>query len=160
MRKVEDKERANDTYYFRRGQELIRRPLGEAEILLLKAGNSFDRKEYEIAENLYSAALVKAGDDPDLQVRVLYAMQLMQFEQERYGDVLETAHRIFALRPRAELWIIPHALVKQGQALAKTGRRPEARNAFERAAEYDEYDFQLSLENRIEDELEKLDNNK
>ena len=160
MRKVEDKERANDTYYFRRGQELIRRPLGEAEILLLKAGNSFDRKEYESAENLYSAALVKAGDDPDLQVRVLYAMQLMQFEQERYGDVLETAHRIFALRPRAELWIIPHALVKQGQALAKTGRRPEARNAFERAAEYDEYDFQLSLENRIEDELEKLDNNK
>jgi tetratricopeptide (TPR) repeat protein len=160
MREVEDKKRASDTYYYRRGQELIRKPLGEAEILLLKAGNSSDRKEYDTAQNLFNASLEKAGSDPDLQVRILYAVQLMQFEQERYGDVLETANRIFALRPRAELWIIPHALVKRGQALAKSGRQPEARTAFERAAEYEEYDFELSLKNRIEDELDKLDSNK
>jgi len=160
MRKVEDKKRAGDTYNYRRGQELMGKPLGEAEILLLKGGNSFDRKEFEIAQNLYAAALDKAGGDPDLQARILYALQLLQFEQERDGDVLETAGRIFALRPRAEFWIIPHALFKQGQAFARTGRQAEARKAFERAAEYEEFDFELSLKNRIEDELEKLDNNK
>ncbi len=84
-------------------------------------------------------------------------MQLLQFEQERDGDVLETAGRIFALRPRAEFWILPHALFKQGQAFARTGRQAEARKAIEQAAEYEEFDFELSLKNRIEDELEKLD---
>jgi tetratricopeptide (TPR) repeat protein len=160
MRKVEDKKKASDTYYYRRGQELILKPLGEADMLLLKAGNSSDRKENDIAQNLYDAALGKAGDDADLQARILYGMQQLQFERERYEDVLATANRIFALRPRAEFWIIPHALVKQGQAFARTGRQAEARKAFERAAEYDEYDFQLSLGNRIEEEQEKLDNNK
>ncbi len=160
MRKVEDKKRANDTYYYRRGQELIRRPLGEAEILLIKAGNSSDRKEFEIAQNLYAAALEKAAGDPDLQMRILYSVQQMQFEQERYEDVLAAANHIFALSPRAELWILPHALFKQGQAFARTGRQGEARTAFERAAEYEEFDFELSLKNRIEDELEKLDINR
>lgn len=160
MRNVDDNKRAGDTYYYRRGRELIRKPLGEADILLLKAGNGFDRKEYDVAQNLYDAALGKADGDPDLQVRILYGLQQLQFERERYEDVLATADRIFALRSRVELWIIPHALVKQGQAFARTGRQADARKAFERAAEYDEYDFQLSLENRIEEEQEKLENNK
>jgi tetratricopeptide (TPR) repeat protein len=160
MREVEDKKRANDTYYCRRGQELIRKPLREAEILLLKAGNEVDRKKFDVAQNLFAEALGEAGDDQDLQARILYGVQLLQFEQERYEDVLATADRIFALKPRTELWIIPHALVKRGQAFAHTGRPLEARKAFQRAAEYDEYDFQLSLENRIEEELGKLDNNK
>jgi tetratricopeptide (TPR) repeat protein len=160
MRKVEDKKRASDTYYYRRGQDLIRKPLEDAEILLLKAGNSLDRKEFEIAQNFLTAALEKAGGDPDLQARILYSIQLMQFEQERYGDVLETESRISALRPRVEFWILPHALVKQGQAFARTGRQAEARKAFERAAEYEEFDFELSLKNRIEGELEKLDTQK
>jgi predicted negative regulator of RcsB-dependent stress response len=129
-------------------------------MLLLKAGNSSDRKENDIAQNLYDAALGKAGDDADLQARILYGLQQLQFEQERYEDVLATANRIFALRPRAEFWIIPHALVKQGQAFARTGRQPEARKAFEQAAEYEEYDFEVSLKNRIEEEQEKLDNDK
>jgi tetratricopeptide (TPR) repeat protein len=160
MRNVEDQKQASDTYYYRRGQELIRRPLGEAEILLLKGGNSFDRNEFAIAQNLYATALEKADGDPDLHLRILYAIQLLQFEQERYEDVLATANRIFTLSPRADLWIIPHALFKQGQALARTERHGEARKAFERAAEYEEFDFELSLKSRIEDELEKLDNNK
>jgi tetratricopeptide (TPR) repeat protein len=156
MRKVNDKDRASDTYYYRRGQGLLQKPMSDAEKILTRAANDQARKEYDSARRLLLEALPMTQDDPDLRLRVLYALQQLAFDQNQYDEVLTLASQIFAVTPQNDLWIIPHALLRQGQALAKMGKTDAAARAFDRAVEYDDYDFQSSLEARIEDEKMNL----
>jgi TolA-binding protein len=55
------------------------------------------------------------------------------------------------------LWVVPQGYLKYGQALARLGRKDEARKAFKQVREYDGYDFQDQTEQRVEEEVKKLD---
>jgi tetratricopeptide (TPR) repeat protein len=87
---------------------------------------------------------------------VLYALQQIAYDQNQFDEVLDRSAQIFAVNPRNDLWIVPHALLRQGQALVKLGRTDAAASAFDRALEYDDYDFQNSLEARVEEEKANL----
>jgi tetratricopeptide (TPR) repeat protein len=160
MKNVSDRDRAMDTYYARRGRELLEAPLTEADILLIKAGNESALKEYGPALRLFSEAAQKAGSDVDLEARALYGMQQMYYEQRDDNGVIALSPRLFALRPNQEQWLIPHGYFKLGQAYVRQGRIAEARASFEAISRFDEYDFQTSLENRAEEELKKLNEQK
>ncbi|MEK7250196.1 MAG: tetratricopeptide repeat protein [Bacteroidota bacterium] len=164
MKEVNDRDRAWETYNYRRAQERIRHPLTEADILIVKAENEFTQKRYVRAIELYSEGFQKTNSDVDLQARTLYGIQQAQFEAEMFADAVETANRLLApissglaLKPVDETWIIPHAWFKLGQTYAKLGKAADARHAFDRMGEYDDYDFQERLEERVKEEMKKLE---
>jgi tetratricopeptide (TPR) repeat protein len=156
MKEVNDKDRAWDAYYYRRSEELLRRPITEAEILIVKGENEMAQKNYARAVATLTEALARAGNNIDHQARALYGLQQAQFEADSLDVARETSRRLLALTPVNELWIIPHAWYKLGQINAQLGNAAEARKAFMQVRKFDDYDFQGRLEARTEEELKKL----
>jgi tetratricopeptide (TPR) repeat protein len=148
-----------DTYYWR-GQDLLRHPVTEGEILITKGGNEFTRKRYTQSIELYDEALKKTGGREDLQVRALYGIVQAQMELMLPAEAAATAHRLLELDSSGtighEAWIIPHTWFKLGQAYARMGRMGSARAAFERVGEFDDYDFQERLEAQVKEAMESL----
>jgi hypothetical protein len=88
--------------------------------------------------------------------RALYGIVQTTYDLKRYQECVDAADSALAVRPDEEIWIPPHVLFKKGQALERLGRPAEAKAAFESIDEHDDYDFQGSLERRVEDELRRL----
>ena len=145
-----------DTYYYRKGQELVSNPLSDVDVLLIRAGNELSAKQYDTALQHFSQASLKAGGDADRQVRALYGIQQVRYEQGKDDEVVRVSPQLLELRPQRERWIIPHAYYKLGQAYVRLGRASDARGAFEAIGRFDDYDFQNSLAGRAEEELQKL----
>jgi tetratricopeptide (TPR) repeat protein len=146
-----------DRNNYRRGQELLRQPLTDAEILIIKGGNESSQKRYSRAIELFTEGFEKAGKNVDIQVRALYGLQQAQFEADSLAGAVATANRLLALNPVNEAWITPHAWFKLGQTYAKQSRIADARAAFSRVDDYDDYDFQERLEGQVEEERKKLE---
>jgi len=159
MKAVNDKTRAWDRYNYRRGQELAAAPLSEPDVLMLKGANAFSMKRYDEALKFYTDVEHNTAADVDRHAQALYGMQQIYYEQGKDTEIIGLSPRLLALRPMRERWLIPHAYFKLGQAYARQGRKAEARAAFEAIKSFDEYDFQESLENRVDEELKKLDEN-
>jgi len=155
--KTPDTDRTWDAQNYRRGQELLRRPLTGAEILLVKGGNEHAQKKYAEAIRTCNEVVRNASGNEEIQARALYTTQQAQFDAGQFADVLGTSNRILALKPVNELWVIPHALFLRGRANEQLGNIAGAREAFEKIKEFDEYEFQDRLEARVKEELEKLD---
>jgi tetratricopeptide (TPR) repeat protein len=156
MKNVTDRDRAMDTYYYRKGRELLEAPLTDVDILFLRAANESTLKRNESAFRLFSDAAGKAGNDADRTARALYGMMATAYEQGDDERVVTLSSRLVVLQPARERWVIPHGYFKLGQSYARLGKRAEAQVSFEAISRFDGYDFQSSLENRAEDELEKL----
>ena len=122
----------------------------------MKGENESSQKKYVSSLELLEKALKEAGGNVDLQARVLYAIQQTQFESGNLVDALERSNQLVALKPVVEQWVTPHAWFKLGQIHAKSGRVADARRAFEKVGEYDDYDFQDRLESRVDAEMKKL----
>ncbi len=156
MKTVKDKDRYWDTHLYRRGQQRMRQPMSDALVLLIKADNELGMKNYDSALVRYKEALGKSGTDIDRQASALYGLAQTYYEKERYTEVINIAQQLLALKPPEEKWLIPHGHFKMGQAYLKLGRKNDARREFQKIADYDDYDYQSSLEGRAEEELEKL----
>lgn len=157
MKKVDDEDRPSDSHYYRRGQELISRPLTEADILVLKGANLLSRKLYDSSSAVYRAAFESSNGNADIQSRALYGIQQAQFESDKFGEAEKTSHQLLALKPVTEGWITPHAWLKLAQILEKLGKVPEARAAVEKVRDYDDYEFQVRLKEQVDEETRKLD---
>lgn len=160
MKSVDDKDRTWDTYYYRKGQELLAAPLTEADVLAIRASNESTLKRQDSAYRLFSEAEAKAGSDIDRRARAIYGMMAVSYEQGEDERVVTLSKRLFSLEPVKERWLIPHGFFKLGQALARQGKKDQARDAFEAVSRYDDYDFQSSIENRTDEELKALDNSR
>ena len=112
------------------------------------------------AIEVYREGFKKAGGNVDAQVRALYGIQQAQLEAGLLADAVETGNRLVVLEPINETWIIPHAWFRLGQTNAKLGKAADARAAFERVGEYDEYEFQERLEGQVREEMRKLEQGK
>jgi tetratricopeptide (TPR) repeat protein len=156
-RMKEPRERAWDSYNYRRGQELISRPLTPGEILVIRAANESTLKHPERSFRLYREAFAEAGTDVDLQLRALYGIQQIQYDSTHLADAVETSLRLLALKPVKELWIIPHAWFRLGLIYEKQGKFEDARKTLEHVREFDGYDFESQLEEQVKEELSKLD---
>ena len=154
MKEVRDKDRANDTYYYRKGLERISTSLSDEDLNLIEASNESSMKRYSRAKELYERVLQLGNVDQ--RSTALYGMQRMYFNQGLYDSSLAVHSRLVKLRPPAETWTIPHSYYLAGQALEKQGRKNEAVRSFEIVNEFDDYDFQQSLEDRTDQELERL----
>jgi tetratricopeptide (TPR) repeat protein len=160
MKEPADRDRVWDGYNYRRGQQLLRHPLTGAEVLIVKAGNELLQKKYSRAIELYNEGFRKAGGNADIELRALYGIQQAQFDGGMFSDAVETSSRVLALQPVNETWIIPHAWFKLGQIYARQGKMADARTAFGRVGDYDDYDFQERLERQVEEEMKKLEQEK
>jgi tetratricopeptide (TPR) repeat protein len=146
-----------DQNNYRRAQELLQRPLAEAEILIVKADNESSQKNHACAVELFKEAFQKARPDVDIQARALYGLQQAQFVADSLAGAITTANQLLAMKPANETWIIPHAWFKLGQTYAKQGRIADARAAFSRVDDYDDYDFQERLEGQVKEEMKKIE---
>jgi tetratricopeptide (TPR) repeat protein len=157
VRNSKDDLRPNDAYYYRRARELITRPLTEAEALMVRASNASGAKDHRTAMQLYDDATRLSGGDPEISGRALVGLLQSQYELNLFDDVVRTAPRLFVLNPQKELWVLPQGYCKLGQALARLGRKEEARHALKMVGEYDDYEFQEQLEQRVDEEMKKLE---
>lgn len=144
------------SHLYKRAQQLLRHPLTGAEIDLIKGENDQDRRRYDSAAAWYSVALLRCGDDQDLRARILYRIQSLQFDRGQFAEALQTAQEISLLKPTIDLWVLPHALYLQGATYERLGKTTEAVESFDRAKDFDDYDFQESLERRLEAGLKRL----
>ena len=149
-------DRPNDAYLYRQGIDRIRRPMNEADALLIRASNESALGSTDSARAHYDQALQKSGSDDDLQARALYGIQQILFNKREYADVVALSPRLLALKPLTERWIIPHGYFQLGQAYARLGNPEEARKAFRMVGTFDNYDFQSRLEEHVDEEMKNL----
>jgi tetratricopeptide (TPR) repeat protein len=156
VRAPEDDLNSWDAYYVRRSRELLRTPLTQADILLIRADNRRGLNDTLGALGLYSQVLGLAGLSPDAEAEARYGVQQILLDGGHYAGAALAADSILALSPRKEAWIPPHALFMRGRALAHLGLHNAAQQAFEAALQYDGYDFQERLERRINEEIQRV----
>ncbi len=143
--------------FFRRKCALqAERPLSRADADNIRGSNELGRHNAEAAQRLYEQAAQEAEGDPDALAEALYGIQQCQYERGLFAESAATGARAAALSPANEKWVAPHAWFKRGQAEAKLGKTDEARTAFKAVEEYDDYDYQESLESRAREELDTL----
>ena len=152
----EPHDRTWDTRNYRRGQQLLQRPLSPAETRLIMAGNESVQKHFDRSAEMYREALREAASDVDLQLQALYGLQQVQFDSGRLDDAVGTSRKILSLTPTVETWIIPHAWFRLGLIYEKQGKLADARDALESVSRYDGYEFQSRLEQEVKEQLGKL----
>jgi tetratricopeptide (TPR) repeat protein len=146
-----------DLSNYKRGQELLRHPLTEAEILIVKGDNESSQKQYARAVGLFREGFQKAGGNVDIEARALYGLLQAQSDADSLAGVVATANQLLALKPVNETWIIPHTWFRLGRTYVQQGNIEAARTAFSRVDDYDDYDFQERLERQVSEEVKKLD---
>jgi len=146
----------NDANLYRRGLELAAHPLTAAEIALIKAGNVYNRKLYDSSLVYFQAALALSGNDPDLRLRSLYGLQQVYYDMNRDTEAVKIGEEAVAIKPEREAWVVPHSYFKLAQSYERLGRNADADRALDRIGDFDDYDFQKSLEHRVEEERNKL----
>ena len=154
MKPVNDKDRAWDTFNYRKGRERISAPLSDTDLDLIKAQNEAAMKHFDAALSLYGD-IARSGSI-DQRCLALYGTQQVYFNQSKYDSSLAVHSELVRLRPSVEAWVIPHSYFLAGQAFEKLGKKSDAIDAFEMIEEFDDYDFQQSLENRADRELERM----
>lgn len=157
MREPDGRDHAWDVPNYRRGQELLKHPVTEAEVLIVKAGNESVQKHPGRAIELYTEGFRKANGNADLEARALYGVLEVEFDRDSLAEALETAQKLVELKPANETWVPPQAWFKLGQTYAKMGKLSDARAALKRVGDYDDYDFQDRLESQVQSEMEKLE---
>ena len=156
MKSVDDRDRASETYMYRIARRRMKEPITPAEALLIRGGNDLARKAYDSAASLYRRVMDSSGTDVDLRARALLGLQQVALAKEDYAAALTTGEELTALRPPTERWTVPQGLLQLGGTLEKLGRTAEARSAYEKVFEYDDYDFQKSVEEKARRELSRL----
>lgn len=142
---------------YRLAQKRIQQPPNEIDISITKASNHQTLKKYVEALSLLEGVLANPRTDTDQRAAALYTIIQIRYDKEEFSEVIAAGQQLSALKPPNELWLVPHGLLRMGQAYAKIGRSNEARRAFDAIDDYDDYDFQGRLESRVEDELKKLE---
>lgn len=153
-------DRGRDSYQIRKLRELAARPLTAAEILLVKANNASSRKDVDSSITYYAAALAASGSDGDVKARALYGLQQINFDRGDFEGAIADGQQAVAIATPRETWVAPQAYLKLAQSFAKLGRKKEALDALRKIEEFDDYDFQKSVEERAEEERENIEKEK
>ena len=156
LKSVNDRDRANESYLYRIALRRVREPITPAEALLIRGGNDLGRKAYDSAETLYRQVLEPGGTDADIRGRALIGLQQLYIAREDYPSALRVGEVLTGLKPDKETWLVPQGLLQLGATLEKLGRMKDARTAYEKVLEYDDYDFQKSLEEKARKEISRL----
>ncbi|HAV23600.1 MAG TPA: hypothetical protein DCX46_08935 [Bacteroidetes bacterium] len=157
MEATTDQGKPWESVYWRRAQTWLREPLNDADIAMVVAGNDAQVGKFASAVELYRAAVSASEGDVERRASAMYGMVHALYSCGEDAEVIRTAPLILMLHPKRESWTEPHALYRLGQSYARMGRTAEARRSFERALKFDDYDWELSLEEKIEGELDKLE---
>jgi tetratricopeptide (TPR) repeat protein len=156
LKSVNDRDRANESYLYRIALRRLRDPITPPEALLIRGGNDLGRKAYDSAETLYMQVLQPGGMDADIRGRALIGLQQVYIAREDYHSALRAGEELTALKPEKETWLIPQGLLHLGETFEKLGRVKDARAAYEKVLQYDDYDFQKSLEEKARKEIGRL----
>jgi len=157
VRKVDDDDRAYDTYAYRKAQERVRTPISGAQKTIVRAGNFLAARRYGDAITGYTSVIGISDDNPDDCAEAVYGLMRAHYENKDDDGVIQASRRLAGLEPKRELWCIPHAYWKLAQAYVRKGMTDQARAALEGIGEYDDYDFRISLEDRVDRLLSSLE---
>ncbi|HTY59920.1 MAG TPA: tetratricopeptide repeat protein [Bacteroidota bacterium] len=156
MKSVDDRDRAGETYMYRVARRRMHGPITAVEALLIRGGNDLGRKAYDSAMSLYRRALDSSGTDLDARARALLGLQQVFMAKDDYASALRAGEELVSLKPPVERWTIPQGLLQLGGTLEKLGRPGDARSAYQKVLEFDDYDFQKPLEEKARSELGRL----
>ena len=157
VKKVDDDERAYDTYAYRKAQERVKLPISDAQKTIVRAGNLHAARRYGDAITAYTRVISVSNNNPDDRAEAVYGLMRALYENKDDDGVIQESRRLADLEPDRELWCIPHAYWKLGQAYARKGMSDQARAALKEIGEYDDYDFRISLEDRVDRLLSSLE---
>jgi tetratricopeptide (TPR) repeat protein len=154
------KEPLEDVPWEQRSAQLCRfrleRPMTSADIELLKADNLLECRRYASADSLLTLLLSTPRLDPDVEAEGLYDLARICFTRKDDSSAIVLASRIAAVNVRRESWLYPSALLLVGRSYARTGRKEQARAAYERALDFSDYDSEASIRRQIKEEMDRL----
>ncbi|MEK6650005.1 MAG: tetratricopeptide repeat protein [Bacteroidota bacterium] len=156
MEKTTNSDRAWESVYWRRAQLLIAAPMNAVDFALLMASNESQRGRRQQAIAMYYSAAHLAGNDAERKAQALYGVAQPAYQCDDDKTAIAVVPEILQLRPRREVWVLPHALLVLGRAQARQGLKTDAQRTFEQALAYEDYDWEMNVRGRIEREVEKL----
>jgi tetratricopeptide (TPR) repeat protein len=147
----------DDAYSARKAAMKMKSRLLPSDSLLIVAGNCFAAGSYDAAVKLFTTVkgLVPPGDETAVEAE--FGAGYALFEQGRYDSAAAFFARVSRATVKQELWLQPWSYYFAGQCALKRNAPSEAKAAFERVADYDDYDFDNWLSFRSRRELEKLE---
>ncbi|MCU0454548.1 MAG: DUF3808 domain-containing protein [Bacteroidetes bacterium] len=157
MKPVTDSDRPWESVYWRRAQRLLANPMTAVDIALVIAANEAQRGNRDHAMAIYRSAAHLASGDAERQSQAIYGVVQTAYQCHDDSTVLAEAPGVLQLRPRREIWVIPHTLLVLGRAQARLGQKDDAKRTFEQALGYEDYDWEMNLRGRLEREVERLE---
>jgi tetratricopeptide (TPR) repeat protein len=156
LKSFDDRDRANESYLYRIAVRRLKEPITLPDELLIRGGNDLGRKAYDSAEALYRRVIDLGGTNSDIRGRALIGLQQLFIAKEDYRSALRPGEELITLKPEREKWLIPQGFLQLGATQEKLGNLKEARGAYEKVLEYDDYDFQKSTEEKARKEIARL----
>lgn len=148
----------DDAYASRKAAVKLKSRALPSDSLLVVAGNFFAAGSYDAAVKAYATlqGLVPRTDETSVEAE--FGIGYARYEQGLYDEAAAAFRRVSQAQVKQERWLLPWAHYLTGQCALKRNASAEARASFERAADYDDYDFDNWLSFRARRELEKLEN--
>jgi tetratricopeptide (TPR) repeat protein len=147
----------DDKYSARKAVYFAKNPFGYNDSLLLCAQNLFKSGKYDKAIELYARLKSQPSLSSVMRTEAIYGMGETYFEQGSYTNALKYFQEVTAQHlPASDIWMFPWAYYYSGISCLKLNNKPEAKKAFEKVSDYDEYDFEQWLSYRTKLELDRL----
>jgi len=150
---IDERDGEGEKYFYRLSRERMQRPLRDIDSLMLIANNNRESGKFDEALEIYNKLLAapyigKFIDDDDKAT--LYSQIGHSYLMKRNIDkAIEFFNKVIILKPKKELWHVPHSYFELGKIYYKRGDRSKANDYFEKIYDYSDYDFKNFLEMRL-----------
>lgn len=142
---------------FAPAQKQLAQPMTPEDITASKLDNLLRAGEYDrVTAQVDSLLNASPSLAPHNRAALLYSAGRAGFEKGSYRNAAEHFRAILALSLKENTWLLPHAAYRLGLTHLKLNEKPAARQTFEKALSYSNYDNEEALRQRLERELDKL----
>jgi tetratricopeptide (TPR) repeat protein len=151
-----DRKFGDDASSARASEHYLKSILTREDTLFLSAQNAQKSGDADQATKSYSSITTLSGVSPEILAQSVYGLGEILYERASYIAAAEQFQKIFSLPVNKEQWLQPWAHYQAGMCYVKSGNNSQAVKEFEKALDYDEYDFKNWLEFRSRRELDQL----
>ncbi|HYF02981.1 MAG TPA: tetratricopeptide repeat protein [Patescibacteria group bacterium] len=136
-------------------KKLLQKPMSAAEITIVKI-ESFVRGGYYAQAIAGANEALKTVLNEDSKARLEYIAARAYFEQGNYGEAEQRFLRAVSFKPQEHIWITPFSYYRMGLAQVKAGKKAEAKQNFEKALTFKDFEQEEYLRNEINSELKRI----
>ncbi len=150
---IEERDGELDKFFYRLARKMIKQPLRDIDIQLIKAMNLRESNHINEAVELYnemvSSNIINKYDSDDDRSRFYYDAGVAYEYSKDFDKAREYFIRCTRLDPDEEKWIVPHSYFELGKIYNRKGEKIKSEEMFDMISDYSDFDFESFLEMRL-----------